>query len=251
MNPYPSPDRPERTVILGHQGLRELNGFTQIPNAILKHPTISFGAKVAFGVLLSFAWQDDFCWPAQERLGEDMNCSDRQVRRLLVELKEAGLVSWSQRGLNKPNLYVVLPNGIPGDLLKTLKHKDRTDSSGPDRTHPSALERTNTSDKEYSENKIQNTVNGVGKLLGTEENQLRVEVLVEDMLDTLRDRESIGLYRLIANQVPEELIYEALSETRQQAAAGRIRKSRGAYFTARIRQLAEHHGVELAFGTIQ
>ena len=52
----------QRTVILEDEALRSLGGFTQIPNFILKHAKISFGAKVAFGVLLSYAWQEEFCF---------------------------------------------------------------------------------------------------------------------------------------------------------------------------------------------
>src|SRR3989344_7756030 len=99
----------ERTVILQDESLRKLKGFVQIPRVVLMHPKLSYGAKVAYGVLLGYAWQDDFCYPAQESIAKDLNCSTRQVRRLLTELKDHGLVSWKQMGLTKPNIYTLLP----------------------------------------------------------------------------------------------------------------------------------------------
>jgi zinc transporter ZupT len=47
------------------------NGFTQVPNFILKDPNISVGAKVAYAMFLSYAWHNDSCFPGQDRLAED------------------------------------------------------------------------------------------------------------------------------------------------------------------------------------
>ena len=44
------------------------NGFTQVPNFILKDPNISVGAKVAYAMFLSYAWHNDSCFPGQDRL---------------------------------------------------------------------------------------------------------------------------------------------------------------------------------------
>src|SRR5207245_1726160 len=85
-------------LALWDDALRRVQGFTQIPNPVLKHPAISYGAKVALGVLLSYAWQEDFCFPAQERLAKDLNCSVRNVQRLLKELKAASFIDWKQQG---------------------------------------------------------------------------------------------------------------------------------------------------------
>src|SRR5690554_6645488 len=101
--------RPERTVVLQDQALRRLKGFTQVPNAVLRHPLLSHGAKLTFGVLLSYAWQDDFCHPAQEKLAADMGCSIRHVRRFLVDLRTHQFIDWKQQGLNRPNIYYILP----------------------------------------------------------------------------------------------------------------------------------------------
>lgn len=251
MDAYLSPDRSrdERTVVITDPALRQFEGgFTSIPNRILQNHELSLGARMTYAMLLKYAWQDGFCHPAQQTIAADLGLKDRMVRYHLDELRRAELISWKRRGLNKPNVYYILR--LPERSTAAVT-PDRQDIATPDRQRLAVQDRQQISAYEDSVTKTQNTVNGFGKPLGPEEDRIRVDILVEDMIDTLRDRESLGLYRLIANQVPEELIYEALSETRHQAAAGRIRKSRGAYFTARIRQLAAHHGVELAFGTIQ
>ncbi len=44
------------TLIVENESLRE--GFTVIPNYILRDPTISVGAKLIYTLLLSYAWQE-------------------------------------------------------------------------------------------------------------------------------------------------------------------------------------------------
>lgn len=155
-----------RTVVLEDESLRSLQGFTQVPNVVLKHPKISFGAKVAFGVLLSYAWSDDFCFPAQDRLARDLNCSVRQVQRLLTELKEHSFINWKQQGLNKPNIYYLLPISRwhkPGAAAKpdttNLSSPDTTDTASPEATHRSRQEATNSSPKQYSRKNTHKVVN--------------------------------------------------------------------------------------------
>src|SRR5712691_4308893 len=77
------------------------------------------------------------------------------------------------------------------------------------------------------------------------EEEIRRGSLVIEMLEVCRDKHSRGFYRLVAQKVPEELIRAALSETKYQAATGRIRKSRGAFFTDEIQRLARGRGIDL------
>lgn len=95
----------ERDIIVEDEGWR--HGFTQIPNVVLRNPNISIGAKVAYGVLLSYAWQDKSCFPGQERMARDMGSGVRSVRRYLEELQADGIVVVTQRGLGRTNLYTL------------------------------------------------------------------------------------------------------------------------------------------------
>jgi hypothetical protein len=96
---------PSAHVIIEDESLR--HGFTQIPNLVLRDPTISPGAKVVFGLLLSYAWQRDDCYPGQDLLAADMGAGERSVRRYLQELEQANLVTVKQRGLGLTNVYVI------------------------------------------------------------------------------------------------------------------------------------------------
>src|SRR6266852_961714 len=80
-------------------------GFTQVPNFILTKEDISVGAKLAYAMLLKYAWADDGCFPGQATLAEDMGAGERSIRTYLKELEAAGLLEITQRGLGKTNLY--------------------------------------------------------------------------------------------------------------------------------------------------
>ena len=81
------------------------HGFTQVPNVILTDKALSVGAKLAYAMLLKYAWDVAACFPGQIRLAEDMGSGERSVRRYLDELERSGLLEVEQRGLGKTNYY--------------------------------------------------------------------------------------------------------------------------------------------------
>ena len=81
------------------------HGFTQVPNFILTKKDISVGAKLAYAMLLKYAWNDDACFPGQQKLAIDIGAGERSVRTYLKELEAAGFLEVTQRGLGKTNLY--------------------------------------------------------------------------------------------------------------------------------------------------
>lgn len=80
-------------------------GFTQVPNFLLKAPDLSAGAKLTYAMLLHYAWANDYCFPGQERLADDMGAGKRSVIRFLQELETAGFIAVTRRGLGKSNVY--------------------------------------------------------------------------------------------------------------------------------------------------
>ena len=60
---------------------------------------------MVFAMLLSYAWQNDYCFPGQTRLAEDMGLDERSVRRHLKALEAVELLKISRRGLGKTNIY--------------------------------------------------------------------------------------------------------------------------------------------------
>ena len=68
-----------------------LHGFTQVPNFILTKKEISVGAKLAYAMLLKYAWGDNACFPGQTKLAEDMGAGERSIRTYLKELESGGI----------------------------------------------------------------------------------------------------------------------------------------------------------------
>src|SRR5438105_6096309 len=81
------------------------HGFTQVPNFVLTKEELSVGAKLAYAMLLKYAWGDDACFPGQTKLASDMGSGERSIRRYLEELEATGFLEIKQRGLGKTNLY--------------------------------------------------------------------------------------------------------------------------------------------------
>ena len=51
----------QRNIILKNADAATAKGFTMVPNFILKSTKLSAGDKMTFAMLLSYAWQRDFC----------------------------------------------------------------------------------------------------------------------------------------------------------------------------------------------
>src|ERR1700687_2756040 len=94
----------DRNIILKGADAATAKGFTQVPNFLLKSKKLSAGDKMTFAMLLSYAWQNDFCFPGQERLAEDMGLTDRSVRTHLKSLESIGLLAIKRRGQGKTNI---------------------------------------------------------------------------------------------------------------------------------------------------
>jgi hypothetical protein len=97
----------ERNIILNGADVLTAKGYTQVPNHVLVSDRLSPGAKLTYAMLLKYAWQNDSCFPGQERLAKDMGVTDRSVRTYLQELEREQFIAIKQRGLGKPNLYVL------------------------------------------------------------------------------------------------------------------------------------------------
>jgi len=82
-------------------------GFTMVPNCLLRSKDLSIGAKMTYAALLSYAWQNDYCFPGQQTLAEDMGAGKRSVVRYIDELEKNELISIKRQGLGKPNIYTL------------------------------------------------------------------------------------------------------------------------------------------------
>jgi hypothetical protein len=60
----------KQTLVIQNAALRQ--GFTQIPNYVLRDARLSFGARLTYTMLLSYAWQEGSCFPGQGRIAADL-----------------------------------------------------------------------------------------------------------------------------------------------------------------------------------
>ena len=154
-----APASGERTVVIRSPALRSVGAFAAVPTKIVRNASLSLGARLTYCLLLTYAWQEDFCYPAQTRLATDLGITERQVRRFLIELRGAAYITWRQQGLNLPNRYYILqiePStaGSPAGDNGRNESPDQTDMSDPDRTIESGQERTRASAYEEAADKV-------------------------------------------------------------------------------------------------
>jgi DNA-binding transcriptional ArsR family regulator len=129
----------DKNIVLRGADAATTKGFTQVPNFILRSQVLAPGDKLAFAVLLSYAWHNDCCFPGQERLAQDLGLAERSVRRHLKALQASGLLAIRRRGLGKTNIYEI------NLKAKLSAAADRTKMSAPDRPRAASPERTRMS----------------------------------------------------------------------------------------------------------
>jgi DNA-binding GntR family transcriptional regulator len=67
-----------------------------VPRSILRDRRLSINARYLISLLVSYAWQDGYCFPGQERLREDAGWkSVKTVQRALAELEKSGYLGRS------------------------------------------------------------------------------------------------------------------------------------------------------------
>ena len=111
----------QEVIVIEDESLQQ--GFTQIPNAILRRPDVTSGAKITYMALLSYAWQKDSCFPGQETLALDTGVGKRSVIRYLQELQAVGLLEIKRRGLGLTNVYVIKRISVTARSAK-LAHQE-------------------------------------------------------------------------------------------------------------------------------
>jgi len=110
--------------------------FVMVPLRVLRNG-LSREDKALYFELLSYAWQSGACWPKQETLANDLNCSTRAIRRGLERLEEAGYIQREWQGTPAKRVYV-LTTGTTA--VSTLKLNSRLDASDLPRSAISVLQ---------------------------------------------------------------------------------------------------------------
>jgi hypothetical protein len=71
------------------------------------------------------------------------------------------------------------------------------------------------------------------------------EYLAKEMANQLEDDHSLGFFRKVVDIMPENLIYQTLSEVKDTHLTGKIKKSKAALFTTIIQTKAQEHNINL------
>ena len=61
----------------------------------------------------------------------------------------------------------------------------------------------------------------------------------------MEDDHSLGFYRNVVDKIPENIIWQALSEVKDTHLTGKIKKSKGALFTKIIKEKAKERKIKL------
>jgi hypothetical protein len=93
-------------IIVQNEMLRA--GFAAFPYVVLKDTTVSTGARLAYAVLLMYAWQEGATFAGQKKMAADIGVSERQLRTYLKELAAHHYIRIKRQGFNRPNLYYIL-----------------------------------------------------------------------------------------------------------------------------------------------
>ena len=98
-------DKIERNIEFIRPDIVTQHGFTQVPNFLFINSGLSMGAIVVYSKFLSYAWHNNFCFPGQQRLADDLGISIGSVNAYTKELETAKLIEIVRRGQGKTNLY--------------------------------------------------------------------------------------------------------------------------------------------------
>ncbi len=124
----------KHTIVVLNEALK--HGFAQIPRYVLCYRELSFGARLTYAVLLSYAWQEGSCFPGQQKMASNLGVTRQMVNTYLNELRLHKFIDWERRGLGKTNVYYILdyqPLEIEADVKPSL-HLDVNPASHTDVT---------------------------------------------------------------------------------------------------------------------
>ena len=97
----------EKTILLEGFDPVAAQGFTQVPNLVLKNPDLTAGAKLVYALLLSYAWHNESCFPGQKRMSEECGMSQGWISLQMKELEDKGFLTILRRGQGKTNIYTL------------------------------------------------------------------------------------------------------------------------------------------------
>lgn len=95
-----------------------MDGFTMIPNDVLRDRGLTLATRVVYGVILSYAYGQNPCTASTERLCADAGIGRTALFEAVAELRERGLIEVTKRrsGTVRRNVYVPVRQPVGHDL---------------------------------------------------------------------------------------------------------------------------------------
>jgi len=84
-----------------------------------------------------------------------------------------------------------------------------------------------------------------GELERVKKDEAELQGLVQSMVEVLGDEHSRPFYMKVAQACPSDVIYRFLSEVKDEWLQGRVKKSKGALFTDKIKRYCQERGIDL------
>lgn len=251
-------------------------GFIKLPKVVLFAKGLSRNAKALYALLLNYARENMECYPSQKTLAEKLHVSIDTIRSDLTELKEFGLITITQSGLNRPNVYKIielekvskldfevvktripeaenLPH--PVDEKKPVQEAQESQIQEPVNTH------NKVEDKEVEATKKIYTTLRLDKGLKLEKTnlftQLEIPKFDNDSFDIeakylaeeLNDMKSIRFYQKVINQrskgeITDAQIQKAFLDVKQMQSTAKADNTKpldkpGAMFNLRLKELVK------------
>ena len=224
--------------------------FYQVPKSLFDNPIykgLSLGPKLMYSILrdrldmsIKNNWADKkghiYLIFSVEELSKILEAGVRSVIRYKKILVKYRLIYEKRQGQGKPNwIYVLKPelnkgqkcqNGISRDANKPLLDMPKS--------HPIDTYVNHTNLNNVKENAI-----------STKRRSPEKEFFAKDLADQMDDDHSLGFYRRIVDLVPDNLIFQTLSEVKDTQLMGRLKKSKAALFTTVIQAKAKEYSINL------
>ena len=226
--------------------------FYQVPKSLFKNPIykgLSLGPKLMYSILrdrldlsIKNDWKDEngyiYLIFSVEELSKILDAGVRSVIRHKKTLIDYKLIYEKRLGQGKPNwIYVLKPElnqkcqiGISRDAKKTLPEVPKRHPIDTYVNHPNL-------------DNVKN--NAVFKNNKKKKRSPEKEAFAQDIAERLEDDHSLGFYRKVVDVIPENLIWQALSEVKDTHLTGKIKKSKAALFTTVIKSKALEHNINL------
>lgn len=220
--------------------------YTMTSNVLLfGYKNLSDSEKLTYQAIDSYDWSDGegkrkgYAFPSLSTLAELRGVDERTLRRHLAALEEAGLLRREHRAGEPSLLWIEEPS-----KEETERYLSTMTMSPDKNVRPTPDRNVRPLEEESEESEKDKTVNGAkafegrrgGKRFQSAQERAKRDYIANEILKETNDAHSLGFYRKVATSLPEQRIFEALSEVRIAAHEGGIRTSRAALFVAVIRR---------------